>query len=314
MTDHTAATPAPKPEEKSVTEQPQAAQTLDWQKLLNQLTTEGKVIIDIPPKLYGVALGTNLRLAILRTPKRGANRLVRFLRRHQSALAFVGALIVFGTFIVNEGLRDHLKNLIDSIRSAQVSYDIAKQFEDSELGMIDQRMQIFDHIDALENALPKAHPSTFARWRRLNNEQSANFNNWSTLIEHIKQNIFPLVKELRMPTLSQRMEDLEKQWSSVEQRATSFDNSVAAISEASIDPNKLKSISQENVDLSGTMIDLTSFASHLADDVLGEAVNRQDRDQRRYNRYTWASYFLYAFGWGLGLVGRLVGVETGAGE
>jgi hypothetical protein len=42
-----------------------------------------------------------------------------YVSRHSRLLIFVGALIVFVTFLVKEGLRERLKDLVDSIDTAQ---------------------------------------------------------------------------------------------------------------------------------------------------------------------------------------------------
>jgi hypothetical protein len=43
----------------------------------------------------------------------------RFVRNHNRLLTFIGAFIVFTTFIVKEAVRDNLKEYTDSIKIAQ---------------------------------------------------------------------------------------------------------------------------------------------------------------------------------------------------
>src|SRR5437899_2825534 len=45
-----------------------------------------------------------------------------FVSRHSKLLIFVGALIVFVTYLVKEGLRERLKDLVDSVDKAQSAF------------------------------------------------------------------------------------------------------------------------------------------------------------------------------------------------
>lgn len=59
---------------------------------------------------------------------------------------------------------------------------------------------------------------------------------------------------------------------------------------------------------------LNGFARLLALKAFTKAEDRRIPVEHRYKIATWASYFLYALGWGLALLGRLYGFEIGAGE
>jgi hypothetical protein len=61
------------------------------------------------------------------------------------------------------------------------------------------------------------------------------------------------------------------------------------------------------------MVELSAAVQQLATHVQNLGREYEERLQLRYEIATWASYFLYALGWGLGLAGRLVGVG-GLGE
>jgi hypothetical protein len=49
-------------------------------------------------------------------------------------------------------------------------------------------------------------------------------------------------------------------------------------------------------------------------EVFRRAREVRESSERQYRHWTWASYFLYTLGWGLGLVGRLVGVNAGGDD
>ena len=56
-----------------------------------------------------------------------------FLRRHSRILTVLGALIVFVTFVVKEGLRDRGKDLLASVESAQTTFVMRSDVEDLRL-------------------------------------------------------------------------------------------------------------------------------------------------------------------------------------
>jgi hypothetical protein len=54
----------------------------------------------------------------------GSRKLSSFIKRHNRLLSFIGALIVFVTFIVKDNLREHWKGTADAIDMAQYMYAI----------------------------------------------------------------------------------------------------------------------------------------------------------------------------------------------
>jgi hypothetical protein len=49
--------------------------------------------------------------------------------------------------------------------------------------------------------------------------------------------------------------------------------------------------------------------AQFEDEVMQHARLKLQRKQELYDIFTWVSYVLYAIGWGLGLVGKLYGVD-----
>jgi hypothetical protein len=58
------------------------------------------------------------------SPKSGIKR---FVHKHQSWLTFAGAFIVFITFVVKEGLREHWQATADSLNAARYTFELKKQ-------------------------------------------------------------------------------------------------------------------------------------------------------------------------------------------
>ena len=52
-------------------------------------------------------------------PKAQESNFRNYVSRHSRLLIFVGVFIVFVTFLVKEGLRERLKDLVDSVDTAQ---------------------------------------------------------------------------------------------------------------------------------------------------------------------------------------------------
>jgi hypothetical protein len=71
--------------------------------------------------------------------------LTRFLTRHNRFITLFGALVVFARFIVKEGLREELKDLVDSVNSAQRVFVLQR-----ESGLMSQRLaEIFRLVTAI---------------------------------------------------------------------------------------------------------------------------------------------------------------------
>lgn len=89
------------------------------------------------------------------------HRVSRFIRRHNRSLTFVGALIVFATFVVKEGFRDHLKGLVKQIDNATSVFVIRQDTERTGLVL----KAIEDEIangNATSRAGPISHSTTDA--------------------------------------------------------------------------------------------------------------------------------------------------------
>jgi len=52
------------------------------------------------------------------------NRFERFLKKHNHILTYLGALIVFSTFIVKEGLREHWQDVAEAIERVRYIYTL----------------------------------------------------------------------------------------------------------------------------------------------------------------------------------------------
>lgn len=78
-----------------------------------------------------------------------------FFRRHGKWVSFVGAIIVFLTFVVKEGVRENLKELIASISSAEDTFATRGDTAKVELAVNLLANKFDASVYKLEKKLPK---------------------------------------------------------------------------------------------------------------------------------------------------------------
>ncbi|MFZ1007470.1 MAG: hypothetical protein WAN65_11570 [Candidatus Sulfotelmatobacter sp.] len=59
------------------------------------------------------------------TPKKP----VSWLKKHSRLVAFAGALVVFTTFVLKEGFRDYLKDLVDTVDKAETLFSVRHEID-----------------------------------------------------------------------------------------------------------------------------------------------------------------------------------------
>lgn len=220
--------------------------------------------------------------------------------RHRRFLTFLGALIVFTTFIVKEGLREQLKDLASSIDSAESVFVIRNDGNATVRWL--QRLQ--EQIDWIAekiklkgttysgDMIERAHSSSEIIGQ-VHESLTTSLDNISRLIEKIPH----------QEASKSEVEKLQKELQELRDHRTAFE--LAFNREPSMDLVwKLGALLVSTQKLSDEIRD-------LARDVLENAEKARVRRERVVSITTWASYALYTLGWGLGLLGRIYGVETG---
>jgi len=204
------------------------------------------------------------------TPARKHRESVRPTRQRQ--LVFLGALIVFTTFIVKDILREQLKELVDSIGQAEQLYMIQSDINE----ILAQFRPLPDEVATAQASVSVAQVASTHDLLLRNAQQL------STVLSSKDRNEFD---KWRMDYRRRFIDFLEQ--------------------------NKLGS--------SDTMPlkDAVAF-SLMVDDIVHDTLRMADEkrlfDEHTYKLFTWISYALYIFGWGIALRGRLIGVETCAEE
>jgi len=286
MTEETAPTPAPEPK---------------------QPKTETSAVIKHAPESESQSAAE--KPPTVPPPKKKSFRLVRLLRRRHRLLMFIGALIVFGTFVLKDALREQLKDLVDSISgsenlfllrgdSAQImrSFDALNAKMDAERFFDEPaKSRLVASPTLVELSIWHLEPSV--------NRDKATLDYASAMLEKLpKRDTRDIIAKIdaarsNLNLYSHGVTDLaSKVWTI---HSKDDPASVAVLRQAST--------------LADDQANIYLEISHTEEAVLDRAREKAQYYERRYMVYTWISYVLYGIGWLLGLAGRLVGVE-GVGD
>jgi hypothetical protein len=201
--------------------------------------------------------------------------LKRFMRNRNRLLTYVGAFIVFGTFVVKDGLREHLRDAAGSISAASNVFAIREDNIETRLELADLKKNLADK-DAANRS-----------WSDVRVVQTKS-----------QQMYYSLGAVAYLIETTHDEEDVP--------RITVLDQELTKIRFGSLDLNMSPStVSALSLSASALELQLAQFE----DEVMQHARLKLQRKQELYDIFTWVSYVLYAIGWGLGLVGKLYGVD-----
>jgi hypothetical protein len=250
-----------------------------------------------------------------------------FFRRHNRLFSFVGALIVFTTFVVKEGVREQLKDVSDSLSEAQNQFVLRND------GNVSARI-----VESLQSQLTLFQMSTPKLRQRGATEEvlklmdfetqgqtALTASAWSS--KRSIDNLAKLVEELpSRQSYETRIKDLN-----IEIKGYVTANTIGAAGEmleSAMDffmgtdeaHMKLKrkalveKIAVRQKELNDGNWRIFNESQAVATDVLHDADELRHKRKRCYTIWTWASYFLYSLGWSLGLVAKWYGKEDLSSE
>jgi hypothetical protein len=245
-------------------------------------------------------------------------RLERFLRRKHHLLTFVGALIVFLTFVIKEGLGDRWNRLAEAIDTAQYIYSVR-----ADTSRENQRFQLLLREIQETEGLVRSHGKSFPNGeevllQNMRDAESGN-NEVGTALATLNILVGKLPAQdgnrLRLAELSRRVEEVQQETLEVVRLATP-----AGLrgTPGEIERQVKQSISQA-VDLEEPLFlklgKLREDSDALMANVLRDAEHVREQNSARSTAAWWVSAALFALGWGLGLLGKLYVVpEAAAGE
>lgn len=219
-------------------------------------------------------------------------------KKHAHILVFVGALIVFGTFVTREGLGDRWKEEAEEIQTARSFGTV----EGREAGTIQQVFFLKEDIAKIKDVVTHGgmYKDEYYAFLLESNTTSAD-------VRGSLARISPIIQVLP------DRESLSVRRNSILTRLLT--NTDEIIKLESIDPKSENGMAVYNreTQLSDDLFVLREDADKLRDEILKSAADREHRAQRLSRYAWWISAFLFAVGWTLGLVGKLYGVPEAAG-
>ena len=250
-----------------------------------------------------------------------------FLRTRSQVLVVVGALIVFLTFVIKEGLREHWKGTADAIETAEYFYPLLAQSAEIRTGLRKLEDQQFKstHPHSQDMLL---HFSLFKIDEKFltNQEETLDDLEMSAANRRILIDVLPAENSLRKEAdrLDSQLAKLRATLYAVDQEMANVNyNETLAESGHTLDEDQRagefdKAEPHIGAEVKQSYDALTSMglaSSTLSKNVLEYAKAIRARNAH-YSAYAWwISAFLFALGWGLGLVGKLYGVpEAASGE
>jgi hypothetical protein len=213
-------------------------------------------------------------------------------KAHSSLLIFLGALTVFVTFVLKEGIAERFKDSVVTLEQAQDIFGLRQE-------IAHLRLAIFSAAGTSPT------------------DQAA-------LVQQVRfANIGHDFVEEGMETISQvlvRVEagnDLWRRFDTLKQELLQEKREYRELQDGLFGRNgkQAKSLDEIRVKLEAlrpTGDRMREEDQTLQRDIINTAKEKRDRDERYYKISKWAGYVLYTIGWSLGLVGKLNEVRVEA--
>jgi hypothetical protein len=101
-----------------------------------------------------------------------------------------------------------------------------------------------------------------------------------------------------------KLDDLQTQFKAVQKADEDFRNTKSPRSPSELNENLNSAVSLEH-----QAWDRETAIQDLSLSVLKDSAEMKKRDETSFKIATWSSYLLYCLGWGLGLIGKLCGLD-----
>jgi hypothetical protein len=222
-------------------------------------------------------------------------------RRKKRLLTITGALIIFVTFMVKEAIRDYVRDLRDSLESAENIYTLEQQIGNvemystlsNEVTMVTSVKQTLAETPAPSKA---EYPTEITRTLMIIHERDA-------ALQGEGQRMARLVD--RMPISKTQLTDtMTKLTAMLSDLNKTVETKTKEIKGKPQDGNTL-ALAQGNL---AFLLVMEADIFLLGSVILEAARKEEEALETAYNRYTVASIFLFAIGWGVGLYGALSGI------
>jgi hypothetical protein len=237
-----------------------------------------------------------------------------FIKKHKRWFTFVGAFIVFATFVAKEVVRDDLKDVVSGFENAQTTFAL----RDQNMGMTTTMTEIRTRVVALsDKSLPKMPGGV---WRV--SQAYAVVEETRETVELLRQSLVTITAlAQKLPKDEKREAELVECTKLVAQTRDDYGKALDVLKDvltrAQASKRDLtKEDEQRMVSAETAYIEVQRQAAlriaAFESGVLSEAPKYREEQEYRYAWWNKASYWLYSLGWGLGLIGKIYGVEGGA--
>lgn len=238
-----------------------------------------------------------------------AKRLRAFFGRHGRLVSFSGALLVLATFLVNDIVRDNLRDVVGALDSARTMHTLRNELAE----MSDDLDEIHTTVDSIDDKVGNTKHGD-------DDDKTPAEEIVDLMDDNGAKNMRSLGDLARAYTLSKLLPDHE----AINRKIDPIYNNLQALVNA--DESAEAAAITDTRDRLPTLkfaSELTAVqvfnkdsekaqdqAEALVKDILNSADSYTAESQKRYEKIKHFSYGLYIFGWSITLLGRLLGVDV----
>jgi hypothetical protein len=243
-------------------------------------------------------------------PKTKSQGKLPVLRRYSKLITFGGATIVFLTFIVKEGWREKLKDLVETADSARKLYTLRAD----NVATSQKLNGITSEIEAIRAKITGTELGmTLLGINRSMLIYSGDLQQLDTEIA----NLSGLAEQMpHSDSYTSRVDGLAKKLATLRAEFRSIGEQVAratpnAKPTGEPQPEDARNISAAMFAFGEHLIELHMQTNTLTKELTERAETEKRAEEHKFRIATWSSYGLYAVGWLISLVGRLSGIDAG---
>lgn len=242
-----------------------------------------------------------------------------FLRRHRRWFPFLGSIVLLGTFLVNDALRNESKDLADSVSRAETSFAVRQEMQ----GIVDHLNKDDGTLREIQGAVEKNTQIDPNKNRPLWDVSEELDERYPTYYRHMStfDNILNLLEKLPYDRpldeqrwiLKRRLSHLDELLSDLRKRR--YYLNYGYVDEASQMLPKIKADRDiENTEVSSDKLNTIAAVDAFGEEVFKRARIVQSKADERSTLWKYLSYALYPFGVVLGLLGKRYGEVDSDGE
>jgi hypothetical protein len=241
-------------------------------------------------------------------------RISHFVTKHSHIFTYVGALIVFVTFVVKEGFQENWNDTASAIETAQYMYGIHSATTNAQ-ETLNEVFKVVNIDQMKPERLLGNTDSTEVIWKHFADRVRRARSDRLTFDARIKD----------IDLLTEKVEvdaNMSKDSERLHQLNTHLDIDIKALETSLVaggaeefaenmritSGNAMRQVRRQLTEIESELIELSVSTPSLGEKVMecAEATKKMNRQQSIKAR--WISGLLFAFGWSLGLLGKLYGV------